>query len=68
MAGVTVFTRLNNPEEIRFVAKPESMLGNSEWTDLAKYRALRQERLASAPKPDAEGDRRPARLRGHAPG
>ena len=48
-AGLTVLTRLNNPDEIRVAAKPESILGNSDWTDLARYRAARQERLASGP-------------------
>ena len=48
-AGLTVFTRLNNPDEISVAAKPESILGDSDWTDLARYRAARQERLASGP-------------------
>ena len=48
-AGVGVFTRLSNPEEIRTVAKPESLLGELDWSVLAKYRDARQARLAAAP-------------------
>ena len=48
-AGVAVFTRLNNPEEILEVAKPESAFGKSDWATLAKHRFARQTRLADGP-------------------
>lgn len=57
-AGVTVFTRLNNPDEIRNVARPEMNQGYSDrpqflshldWESITKHRAETLERIASAP-------------------
>ena len=57
-AGVAVFTRLNNPDEIRNVARPEMDRGDStrrpyhhqaDWATLTQYRLERAARLASAP-------------------
>ena len=56
--GVTVFTRLNNPEEIRNVARPEmnqgygdrpQFLGQLDWESITNHRAETLERIASAP-------------------
>ncbi len=57
-AGVAVFTRLNNPTEIRTIAKPELYLGDPEkqaffgsedWASITSHRDTRLERLAAAP-------------------
>ena len=57
-AGVAVFTRLNNPDEIRNVARPEMDNGERDrrpffsqldWQTLRKHRAARLARLAAAP-------------------
>ena len=56
-AGVTAFTRLNDPEHFQVVARPEWNAGNPErpfldeddWAALRSYRAARATRLASAP-------------------
>ena len=57
-AGVTVFTRVNNPNEIRNIAKPELTLGDpnrrpyfnsDDWTSITLHRDARQARLAAAP-------------------
>ena len=57
-AGVAVFTRLNNPTEIRNIAKPELQLGDSarrpffnsdDWASITSHRDRRMERLAAAP-------------------
>ena len=57
-AGTTVFTRINNPDEIRNVARPEMdrgdpsrrpFLSERDWAILTEHRAVRVARLASAP-------------------
>lgn len=57
-AGVAVFTRLNNPNEIRNIAKPELQLGDparrpffnsDDWKSITSHRDTRMERLAAAP-------------------
>ena len=57
-AGVAVFTRLNNPDEIRNVARPEMDRGDRsrrpffsqlDWHTLLRHRNTRLARLASAP-------------------
>ena len=57
-ASVAVFTRVNNPDEIRNVARPElvggapgrwSYFSEREWATLGRYHAERAARLASAP-------------------
>ena len=57
-AGVAVFTRLNNPSEIRNIAKPELQLGDpakrpffnsDDWRSITSHRDTRMERLAAAP-------------------
>ena len=56
--GVSVFTRLNNPDEIRNIARPDLRDGDDqrtpyfsefEWTTLGQYHRRRAARLASAP-------------------
>ena len=56
--GIAVFTRLNNPEEIHNVARPEldrgdpnrrPYLGEAHWAILVEHRASRVARLATAP-------------------
>ena len=57
-AGVAVFTRLNNPDEIRDVARPEMDNGERDrrpffsqldWQILKRHQAARLARLAAAP-------------------
>ena len=57
-AGVAVFTRLNNPTEIRNIAKPELVNGDSgrrpffgadDWASITSHRDRRIARLAAAP-------------------
>ena len=57
-AGVAVFTRLNNPSEIRNIAKPElvngdpgrkALIGADDWASITSHRDARMARLASAP-------------------
>ena len=57
-AGVAVFTRLNNPNEIRNIAKPELTLGDpnrrpyfnsADWAAITSHRDKRMARLAAAP-------------------
>ncbi len=57
-AGVTVFTRLNNPGEIRNIAKPELIAGDpnrrpffgpDDWASITSHRDKRMARLAAAP-------------------
>ena len=56
-AGITAFTRLNNPEDFQAIAKPEwnpwdedrPFLGGEDLKSLQSYRAARSERLAAAP-------------------
>ena len=57
-AGITVFTRLNNPGEIRNVARPELAGGDpdrrpyfnaADWSSITSYRDKRMARLAAAP-------------------
>jgi len=57
-AGVAVFTRLNNPGEIRNIAKPELLNGDptrnpyfsaDDWASLTRHRDKRMARLAAAP-------------------
>ena len=57
-AGLTVFTRLNNPSVVRNIASPELLQGdpqrrpyfNSEdWSSITSYRDARMARLAAAP-------------------
>ena len=56
-AGITAFTRLNNPEHFQAIARPESnlrdrdrpLLGEADWEALQRYRAARTERLVAAP-------------------
>ena len=57
-AGVAVFTRLNNPSEIRNIAKPELTLGDpnrrpyfntEDWSAITSHRDRRMARLAAAP-------------------
>ena len=57
-AGVTVFTRLNNPSEVRNIAKPELNSGDptrrpyfstKDWTSVTRHRNKRMARLATAP-------------------
>ena len=56
-AGVTVFTRLNDPEHFQAVARPEwnpwdserPQMREEDWTTLQAYRAAREARLSSAP-------------------
>ena len=57
-AGVAVFTRLNNPVEVRNIAKPELYLGDptrvplfsaEDWASLTRHRDKRMARLAAAP-------------------
>ncbi|MYB54189.1 MAG: DUF1501 domain-containing protein, partial [Acidobacteriia bacterium] len=57
-AGVAVFTRLNNPGEIRNIAKPELLGGDAtrrpyfsahDWASLTSHRDKRMARLAAAP-------------------
>ena len=57
-AGVAVFTRVNNPNEIRNIAKPELTLGDpnrrpyfnsDDWSSITRHRDARQARLAAAP-------------------
>ena len=57
-AGVAVFTRLNNPDEVKNVARPEFAEGDRsarphidplDWATLTQYRITRAARLASAP-------------------
>ena len=57
-AGVAVFTRVNNPVEIRNIAKPELAGGDpgripffnpDDWASITQHRRKRMTRLASAP-------------------
>ena len=57
-AGVAVFTRLNNPGEIRNIAKPELVGGDpnrtpfftsDDWASVTRHRDKRMARLAAAP-------------------
>ncbi|MDE0265311.1 MAG: DUF1501 domain-containing protein [Bryobacterales bacterium] len=57
-AGVTVFTRLNNPSEVRNIAKPDLPAGDStwppffsseDWASFTRHRDKRIARLAAAP-------------------
>ena len=57
-AGVAVFTRLNNPTEIRNIAKPEltggdpsrrPFFGAEDWSAITSHRDKRMARLAAAP-------------------
>lgn len=57
-AGVAVFTRLNNPGEIRNIAEPELLSGDpsrrpffnsDDWGSITRHRNKRMARLASAP-------------------
>ena len=57
-AGVAVFTRLNNPGEVRNIAKPELVggdperrpfFGSEDWSAIARHRDTRVARLAAAP-------------------
>ncbi len=57
-AGVAVFTRLNNPAEVRNIAKPELVGGDpsrrpyllaEDWSTITRYRNARMARLAAAP-------------------
>ena len=57
-AGVAVFTRLNNPTEIRNIAKPELAGGDpgrrpyfsaEDWSAITSHRDKRMARLAAAP-------------------
>ena len=57
-AGIAVFTRLNNPSEIRNIAKPElyngepdrtPYFGTQDWEAITRYRDARMARLAAAP-------------------
>ena len=57
-AGVAVFTRLNNPAEVRNIAKPELLGGDptrrpylqpEDWSTITRYRNARMARLAAAP-------------------
>ena len=57
-AGVSVFTRLNNPSEIRNIANPELTRGDAErrplfgaedWASITRHRNQRMARLAAAP-------------------
>lgn len=57
-AGITVFTRLNNPGELRNIAKPELTGGDSQrrpffhpedWSAITRHRDRRLRRLGSAP-------------------
>lgn len=57
-AGVAVFTRLNNPAEIRNIVKPELLRGDparrayfnsDDWGAITQQRNRRMARLASAP-------------------
>ena len=66
-AGVTAFTRLNDPEHFQAIAKPEwnpwneerPFLGGADWEALQRYRAARVRRLVAAPNllPRAEHNR-----------
>ena len=67
-AGVAVFTRLDNPDQIRNIAAPESKhwnpddryLGDEDWDDLVRFRSRTSLRLAAAPNllPRAARNRR----------
>ena len=57
-AGVAVFTRLNNPGEVRNIAKPELLGGDpnrtpffssDDWASVTRHRDKRMARLAAAP-------------------
>ena len=57
-AGVAVFTRLNNPSEIRNIAKPELQTGDpakrpffnsDDWASITSHRDTRAARMAAAP-------------------
>ena len=56
-AGVAVFTRLDNPDQIRNIASPEAAQWDPEdryfdgedWGDLVRFRSRTASRLASAP-------------------
>ena len=57
-AGIAVFTRLNNPTEVRNIAKPELAGGDpsrrpffneEDWSAITGHRDLRMNRLAAAP-------------------
>lgn len=57
-AGVAVFTRLNNPGEIRNISKPELLggdpdrrpyFGSDDWAAIRSHRDQRMARLAAAP-------------------
>ena len=57
-AGVAVFTRLNNPGEIRNISEPELLAGDpsrrpffnsDDWGSITRHRNQRMARLASAP-------------------
>ena len=57
-AGVAVFTRLNNPGEIRNISKPELVggdpdrrpyFGSDDWAAIRSHRDQRMARLAAAP-------------------
>lgn len=57
-AGVAVFTRLNNPSEVRNIAKPELLNGDptrapfftaGDWASVTRHRDKRMARLAAAP-------------------
>ena len=65
--GLTTFTRLNNPERITDIAKPEEDSGSNRpflisehWNTLQAFRAAREERHATAPNllPRAARNRR----------
>ena len=56
-AGITVFTRMNNPEHFQAVARPDwnqwdsdrPLLRENDWATLRTYRAAREARLSAAP-------------------
>ena len=66
--GLTTFTRLNNPNRIKAIVKPEQgdrdatspYFGDEDWKALKSYRADSAERLAAAPNllPRAKRNRR----------
>ena len=57
-AGLAVFTRLNNPTEVRNIANPEltggdpsrrPFFGLEDWSAIVRHRDMRMARLAAAP-------------------
>ena len=67
-AGITAFTRLNDPEHFQAIARPEwnsrnddrPFLSDEDWTAMQSYRTARAARLAAAPNllPRAARNRR----------